>query len=81
MNNRLFVPILTVSLVAMIAMWFWQTQTVRTAPDVSFKTISGDTIRLADLKGKPTLVTFWATDCPGCIEEIPHLTALHNEFA
>lgn len=61
--------------------WFWQTQTVRPAPNVSFKTIKGENIDLPSLKGQPVLVTFWATDCPGCIEEIPHLISLHQEFS
>ncbi|MCK9608708.1 MAG: TlpA family protein disulfide reductase [Methylomonas sp.] len=60
--------------------WFWQTQTVRQAPELSFKTIKGESIDPADLKGKPVLVTFWATDCPGCIDEIPHLIELHRQF-
>lgn len=60
--------------------WFWQTQTVRLAPEVAFKTIKGNSIELAGLKGKPVLVTFWATDCPGCIEEIPHLIELHRQY-
>lgn len=61
--------------------WFWQTQTTLAAPNVIFKTIKGDSIDLASLKGKPVLVTFWATDCPGCIEEIPHLIKLHQQFS
>ena len=60
--------------------WFWQTQTVRSAPAVSFTTIKGDTVELAALKGKPVLISFWATDCPGCIEEIPHLISLHKQY-
>lgn len=61
--------------------WFWQTQTVRRAPQVTFKTIKGETLDLAALQGKTVIVTFWATDCPGCIEEIPHLVSLHQQFA
>lgn len=32
------------------------------------------------LKGKPTLVNFWFTDCPPCIGEIPDLYNLKKEF-
>lgn len=61
--------------------WYWQTQTVRPAPAVTFKTLKGDNLALTDLKGKPAIVTFWATDCPGCIEEIPHLISLHRQYS
>ncbi len=63
------------------AAWYWQTQTVRIAPAVTFKTLSGENLALADLQGKPVIVTFWATDCPGCIEEIPHLIQLHQTYS
>ncbi len=26
------------------------------------------------------MVVFWATDCPGCVKEIPHLNELYTEF-
>ena len=61
--------------------WYWQTQTVRPAPNVSFTTIKGKTLVLNELKSKPVIVTFWATDCPGCIEEIPHLISLHTQYS
>lgn len=64
-----------------VGIWFWQTQTSLAAPNVSFKTIKGESIDMRALKGKPVLVTFWATDCPGCIEEIPHLIKLHQQFS
>ena len=50
------------------------------APDVIFSTITGKKIALKDLRGKPVLVTFWATDCSGCIKEIPHLIDLYTHY-
>ena len=50
-------------------------------PEISFKDIDGQSHSLADYKGKPILVIFWATDCPGCIAEMPELITLHNDFS
>jgi peroxiredoxin len=50
------------------------------APDVTFTTITGKKIALKELRGKPVIVTFWATDCPSCIKEIPHLIDLYTQY-
>jgi peroxiredoxin len=50
------------------------------APDVTFTTITGKKIALKDLRGKPAIITFWATDCPACIKEIPDLIDLHTHY-
>ena len=50
------------------------------APDVTFTTITGKKIALKKLRGKPVIITFWATDCPGCIKEIPDLIDLHRQY-
>ena len=50
------------------------------APDVTFTTITGEKIALKALRGKPVIVTFWATDCPGCIKEIPDLINLYTQY-
>ena len=51
------------------------------APDVEFTTLKGEPIRLSELRGHPVLVTFWASDCRGCIEEIPDLAALRRGYS
>ncbi len=54
---------------------------LKQAPNIAVTTIDGRQIQLADLRGRPVLVTFWATSCPGCIQEMPHLIELYHELA
>jgi peroxiredoxin len=62
--------------------WLWLAPAgLKARPDISLMTIKGEEIQLASLQGKPLLVTFWATTCPGCIREIPHLIELYDELA
>ena len=51
------------------------------APELTFIDIDGVQHDLAQYQGKPVLLTFWATDCPGCIQEMPELIKLHHEFS
>ncbi|MED3623615.1 peroxiredoxin family protein [Neobacillus thermocopriae] len=49
------------------------------APDFELKTLSGDSVKLSDLKGKKVMLNFWATWCPPCKEEMPAMEKLHKE--
>jgi thiol-disulfide isomerase/thioredoxin len=40
----------------------------------------GKTQKLKDLQGKAVILDFWATNCPPCVEEIPHLMALQQKY-
>lgn len=50
------------------------------APDVTFTSLTGQKIALKDLRGKIVLINFWATSCPGCIQEMPELVSTYNEY-
>jgi len=47
------------------------------APDFALTQLNGDLMTLSDLRGKPTLVNFWASWCPPCRKELP---ALQNAY-
>jgi len=51
------------------------------APDAPLVMLDAPATTLSALRGKPVLLTFWATTCPGCIEEIPLLTELHKSYS
>jgi thiol-disulfide isomerase/thioredoxin len=40
----------------------------------------GSLNKLKDLRGKAVILDFWATYCPPCLEEIPHLKALQKKY-
>ena len=48
--------------------------------EVVFRDINGNTLNLADQKGKVIFINFWATWCPPCIAEMPSINSLYHKF-
>lgn len=61
--------------------YLWLTPSgMQPAPAINVTTLQGQSVSLSSLQGRPVLVTFWATTCPGCVKEMPHLVELYREL-
>lgn len=80
MEIKTRLPGLLLLALLLTALGIGRNKTITSAPEVTFTTITGKKIALKDLRGKPVIVTFWATDCPSCVEEIPHLIELYTQY-
>ena len=50
------------------------------APDWSLPTLTGDTLRLADLRGKVVLLDFFYKSCAPCCAALPFLQGIHERY-
>lgn len=74
------VGVAALAVIALLAAVWLMPAGVSQAPEVKFSTLEGHTLTLEELRGRPVLVNFWATTCPGCIEEMPHLVDLYEKL-
>ncbi len=56
------------------------TTAVSAAPASTFVLLDGSLKRTNDLKGKVTLVNFWATSCVTCVAEMPNVIATYDKY-
>jgi peroxiredoxin len=73
--------ILAVTLAAMLGYLEWKSSGLDNVPDITVVSTKGEKLPLAHMRGKPLLVTFWASTCSICIEEMPNLIDLYREFS
>ncbi len=50
------------------------------APQFELRTLEGSTVTLGEFRGKVVMINFWATWCPPCKAEMPHIQRVHERF-
>lgn len=50
------------------------------APNFTISDVEGNTVSLADFRGKPVFINFWASWCPPCIEEMPYIEEAYTKY-
>lgn len=53
----------------------------RPLPEFRVESFEGSVVASKDFEGRVTLLDFWATWCPPCVETMPRLDALHERLA
>ncbi len=69
-----------VAVIALAAIGYLSVSTQKTAPDVTFTSLSGEKVTLHSLRGKVVMVNFWATSCTTCVHEMPQMVQTYNKY-
>ena len=77
LKKNKIISILLITFVAILLFVSLQDPSIK---GLNMTTINGETITSEQLLGKVTLINFWATDCPGCINEMPDLVKTYNQY-
>jgi peroxiredoxin len=80
LNKETLIPGVVLVVVLALAAIGFMPAGLREAPSLVGQTLDGRLLTLEQLRGKPVLVTFWATTCPTCIQEMPHLIELYRDL-
>jgi peroxiredoxin len=49
-------------------------------PEVSYTLLDGSTSNTSQLRGKVTLINFWATSCTTCVHEMPQVVSTYEKY-
>ncbi len=76
--SRITIRFLLLLIPLAVGLWWFAKPTQ--APEVTLTTLSGNKIGLGQLRGQLVLLNFWASDCPACLQEMPLLARLYEDY-
>lgn len=78
----LLIAMLVLLAAGAVVFWLWRSAPPRVkAEDFTLRTRSGTSISLSDYEGKsPVVVTFWASWCSDCREELPAVWRVASDY-
>lgn len=74
------VPAIAVAIALIAGVGVYLDTGVSAAPASTFVLLDGSKKSTEDLKGKVTLVNFWATSCVTCVAEMPKVIATYDKY-
>jgi len=84
MVKRAFIAVAVGGLIAITVLVMALTGGEQSSPaepvDAAFEYFDGTAGSLAELRGTPVVVNFWASWCPACVAEMPDFEEIHQHF-
>ncbi len=80
MKRRLALPLILIAAIVIAVSVALLLPSSAPPPDTQLILLDGRQLTLRSLRGRPVLVSFWATSCAPCVEEIPDLVRLYNDW-
>jgi peroxiredoxin len=78
MKQKFLIGLIVASCALVAGGYLWEGHSP--APESTFVLLDGSQKNSADLKGKVTLVNFWATSCVTCVAEMPKVIATFDKY-
>lgn len=74
------IPVAALAIALAVGAGVYLSTGVSAAPASNFVLLDGSKKTTDDLKGKVTLVNFWATSCVTCVAEMPKVIATYDKY-
>ncbi len=80
MASKHWIAGVVIAAAAGIGAWVYSGAGQSAAPPSTFVLLDGSRQTTDDLKGKVTLVNFWATSCTTCVAEMPEIVSTYQKY-